>query len=191
MRTDPSDSPSQLLEAFIRYLRAQPTEADGESAEFRRAYRFFDAVVKLLAEEQASIIGEIFVKGERPISRWVYPEAVASIADRFENQLCASNTQGVMIMDARTKVKNTPSVHRVTTARFKSGGGLVPHLIESPTFGHSDAHVVLQIADIVASALLFPIACAAYCSCLIHNVHLSNSAEAVRIEAEGAGVPPY
>ena len=37
-------------------------------------------------------------------------------------------------------------------------------------FGHSDAHVALQIADIVASALLFPMACAAYCYELGKNV---------------------
>jgi hypothetical protein len=117
-------------------------------------------VLKLLEEEHAAIIGEVFIKGEKPLSNWVYPQAVAAIANRFEHQLRAADTQGMIIMDARTKVKNTPSVHRLTTERFKSGGDPVAHLIESPTFGHSDAHVVLQIADIVASALLFPMACA-------------------------------
>jgi hypothetical protein len=55
-----------------------------------------------------------------------------------------------------------------------------PHLIESPAFGHSDAHVVLQIADLLASAILFPTACAAYCGCLIHNLHLNNEFADVR-----------
>jgi hypothetical protein len=77
-------------------------------------------------------------------------------------------------------VKNTPSVHRMTTARFKTGGDPFPHLIESPAFGHSDAHVVLQIADLLASAILFPTACAAYCGCLIHNLHLNNEFADVR-----------
>ena len=140
----------------------------------RRAVGFLDAVVKLLEAERTTIIGEVYIKGKKPLSAWVYPDAVAKIAERFEEQLRVSATQGVMIMDARTKVKNTPSVHRLTTTRFKTGGDPVPHLVESPTFGHSDAHVVLQIADIVASALLFPMACVGYCNCLIHNVHLND-----------------
>jgi hypothetical protein len=108
-------------------------------------------------------MAEVLIKGQQPPSRWVYASAVGALAARFETQLAAADTQGCMILDARTKTKNTPSVHRITTSRFKSGGDRLPHLIESPTFGHSDAHVVLQIADLVASAVLFPMACAAYC----------------------------
>ncbi|MCV7274127.1 DUF3800 domain-containing protein [Mycolicibacter arupensis] len=146
----------------------------------RRALGFLDAVLKLLEEERALIIGEVYIKGEKPLSRWVYPQAVAKIAAGFEHQLQAAGTQGLIIMDARTKVKNTPSVHRLTTTRFKSGGNPVPHLVESPTFGHSDAHVILQIADIVASALIFPMACVGYCNTLIRNVHLNDEYAVLR-----------
>ncbi|APE17772.1 hypothetical protein BOH72_23425 [Mycobacterium sp. WY10] len=146
----------------------------------RRAYGFLDSVVGLLAEEKASIIGEIYIKGEVPLSKWVYPEAVAAIADRFDHQLAAHQSLGMMVLDARTKWKNTPSVHRVTTSRFKSGGGRMQNLVESPTFGHSDSHIALQIADVVTSALLFPMACAGFCSCLIHNIHLNGEYVALR-----------
>jgi hypothetical protein len=146
----------------------------------RRAIGFLDALLKVLDEEGVTVIGEVYVKGEKPLSAWVYPDAVGKIATRFERQLQDADTQGLIIMDARTKVKNTPSVHRLTTARFKSGGDTVPHLVESPTFGHSDAHVALQIADIVASALLFPMACVGYCDCLLHNVHLNDEYASVR-----------
>lgn len=146
----------------------------------RRAIGFLDAVLKLLEEEHASILGEVFIKGEKPLSTWVYPQAVAAIANRFQHQLETADTQGMIIMDARTKVKNTPSVHRLTTARFKSGGDPISRLIESPTFGHSDAHVVLQIADVLASALIFPMACVGYCNGLIHNIHLNDTYASVR-----------
>jgi hypothetical protein len=146
----------------------------------RRAFRFLDSVLKLLEKHQATVMAEVFVKGEKPPSRWVYSNAVAALATRFEKQLAAADTQGCMILDARTKSKNTPNVHRITTSRFKSGGDQLPHLIESPTFGHSDAHVVLQIADLIASAILFPMACSAYCGCLIHNLHLNDEFAAVR-----------
>ena len=146
----------------------------------RRAFGFLDSVLKLLVEHQATVMAEVFVKGQQPPSKWVYTNAVAALATRFEKQLATADTQGCMILDARTKAKNTPSVHRITTSRFKSGGDQVPHLIESPTFGHSDAHVVLQIADLVASAILFPMACSGYCGCLIHNLHLNDEFAAVR-----------
>lgn len=146
----------------------------------RRAFRFLDSVLKLLAEHQATVMAEVLIKGQQPPSRWAYASAVAALAQRFETQLAAADTQGCMILDARTKAKNTPSVHRITTSRFKSGVDQVPHLIESPTFGHSDAHVVLQLADLIASALLFPMACAAYCGCLIYNVHLNEEFADVR-----------
>lgn len=39
-------------------------------------------------------------------------------------------------------------------------------------FGHSDSRVPLQIADIIASALVFPIACSVYCSTYDWNAHV-------------------
>ncbi|MCL2780069.1 MAG: DUF3800 domain-containing protein [Actinomycetia bacterium] len=53
----------------------------------------------------------------------------------------------------------------MTTRRYRHGGGrggLYPQLVESPVFGHSDTHVLLQIADVLASALIYSCACAAY-----------------------------
>jgi hypothetical protein len=55
-----------------------------------------------------------------------------------------------------TKSKNVPSVQRITTQRVSQWRRRLPARVESPVFGHSDAHVVLQIADLVVSAMLFP-----------------------------------
>lgn len=85
-----------------------------------------------------------------------------------------------MILDARTKAKNVPSVNSITTQRFRTGGNAYPHLVESPVFGHSDAHVLLQLADILVSALLFPMACAGFCLCLLDNTHPSSKYLEVR-----------
>lgn len=106
-----------------------------------------------------------------PTERAVYSGAIAEMATSFEAQLAASKTEGMMILDARTKVKNTPSVMGITTRRYRSGGNRFPHLVESPVFGHSDTHIPLQLVDIVASAVLFPIACLEYCNDLAWNVH--------------------
>ncbi|GAA1875909.1 DUF3800 domain-containing protein [Williamsia serinedens] len=146
----------------------------------RRAYGFLDDVLRLLESTSVTILAEVHVKGATPLSRWVYSDAVAAMAAQFEAQLRAAEVPGMMILDAHTKHKNVPSVHHVTTKRFKTGGDAFPHLLEAPLFGHSDSHVVLQIADILVSALQFPMACAAYSSSLIHNIHLNDEFSSLR-----------
>lgn len=147
----------------------------------RRAFGVLDDVLALLEEHHVTVVGDVSVKGEKPLRRWVYSDSIAWITEQFEVALRAADTPGQVILDARTKSKNVPSVHRITTKRFKSGGDSFPHLVESPLFGHSDAHVVLQLSDIVVSALLFPMACAGYCSSLLDNVHITPEFEAVRL----------
>lgn len=147
---------------------------EGSRNQRRAVLGFLDKLVGLLEGANSKIVGQIHVKGAERLSTWVYPTTVAGIATDFEAQLRAADTGGCMVLDSRTKVKNAPSVHRMTTERFKTGGDPYPHLTESPVFGHSDAHVPLQIADLLVSGLLFPMACSVYANSLIHNVHLSD-----------------
>lgn len=149
--------------------------------ERRRAVGFLDDVVAMLERNDASVLAEVLVKPDaRVLPRHVYPKAVSWLADHFETQLRTAQAEGLMILDSRTKSKNVPSVHSVTTRRFRAGGGAYPHFVDSPVFGHSDAHVVLQVADIVASALLFPMTCAVYCDDLAENVHVHAAYDKLR-----------
>lgn len=164
-------------------MKGSDLRADMRSTSRRRRARAFTIVQRVLGLLEAHnvlVIGEIHVKGEGALHRWVYSECIANLADQFEVQLRAADSTGMMVLDARTKNKNVPSVQRITTKRFKTGGDVYKHLVESPVFGHSDAHVVLQIVDIVVSALLFPLACAGYCLCLLDNVHPSEAYIEVR-----------
>ncbi|CAM3330730.1 DUF3800 domain-containing protein [Nocardioides dubius] len=141
----------------------------------RRAHRVLDKIFALLEKHGCQLVGKIVVKvpdAPKPkTDRAVYSRAIAEMAETFQAQLAAADTPGMMILDARTKVKNVPSVMGITTRRYRTGGSAYPHLVESPVFGHSDTHVPLQIADILASAVLFPIACTEYCGDLGWNVH--------------------
>lgn len=178
------DRPETKLSDLIAFeVKGSNLRADLRSTSRRRhrsAIGFLDRLLDLLDRHNVSLVSEIHVKGGKDLSRWVYGESVAALAGRFEAQLRAAETSGIMVLDARTKSKNVPSVQRITTKRFKSGGGGFAHLVESPVFGHSDAHVLLQIADIVVSALLFPMACAGFCLCLLDNVHPSSTYLGVR-----------
>lgn len=168
---------SDLIEAELKgsKLRKDMRKDRGSRNVRRRALGILDKTLTILETHNCQLVGKIVVKEVDPVDpvpeRTVYSRAIAEMATSFEAQLAAARTDGIMILDARTKVKNTPSVMGITTRRYKSGGNLLPHLVESPVFGHSDTHVPLQIVDIVASAILFPLACLQYCSDLDWNVH--------------------
>jgi len=165
---------SDLITHEIKGSDLRKNVRDASRNRRRAVFSMIADTLSLLEDSNAKVVGEIHVKGHDPLRPWVYAEVVARIAEQFEAQLRAAETPGAMILDARTKVKNVPSVHRMTTERFRAGGNPYPGLVESPVFGHSDAHVGLQIADLLASALLFPMACFAYSHSLIDNVHLND-----------------
>jgi hypothetical protein len=140
-----------------------------------------DRTVDLLEGVNAALTGHVWVK---PIGQSLqssrYALAIATMSGDFQSQLAAANTSGIVILDARTKTKNVPNVHAITTRKFRASGDPFPLIAESPVFGHSDSHVGLQVADLVASALLFPLACFAYCDDLQWNTHVHPAYEKVR-----------
>lgn len=146
-------------------LRADLRREAGQRNRRRRAMGFVDKTIRLLEEHGCRVMGKVIVKTEDVDYKdnSIYPRAVADLAATFNSQLGASMTQGIMILDARTKSKNEGNVHTITTRRFRAGGGILGNLVEAPVFGHSDTHVPLQIADIIASAVIFPSACITYC----------------------------
>lgn len=184
---NPQACGSRLTETIRWEVKGSDLRADLRSPSRRRARRalaFLRSVLDLLDVCNASIDGEVWVKANgQGVPQAHYPTAISNIALNFHGQLAAADSLGVMILDARTKWKNVPSVHSITTRKNRVGGDQLPLLIESPVFGHSDAHVALQVADIVASALVFPMACAAYCRDLRDtNAHGHASYEIVRQE---------
>lgn len=61
--------------------------------------------------------------------------------------------------------------HSLLTRKLKATGDELPRLVESVVFARSSNHAGLQIADIVASGLLFPIAARAYCADWAGSAH--------------------
>lgn len=163
--------PGTKLTELIRFeikgstLRADLRRAGGERNRRRRAMLFVGKTIGLLEQHGCRLMGKVIVKTPDTVYKdaSIYPGAVADLARTFNSQLGASMTSGIMILDARTKSKNEGNVHTITTRRFRAGGGTLGNLAEAPVFGHSDTHLPLQIADIIASAVIFPSACITYC----------------------------
>ncbi len=167
---------TRLSELIRTEIKGSDLRADIRSSSRRRsraAMGFIDDVLTLLESRNCTVIAEVVVKRDELGLRdeAVYPDSIANMAAAFNSQVAAANTAGIMVLDSRTKVKNVGSVHGITTRKFSAGGDKLANLAEAPVFGHSDSHVLLQVADVLASAVLFPMACAAYCSSMTWNTH--------------------
>jgi len=155
---------SELIQTEVKGSDLRADLRSGNRNRERRAVGLLDRTLKLLAEHECSIVGRVVVKDPLlPMQdSAVYSSACWWVCRTFHEYLDQTNRQGLVILDSRTKVKNTPNAVGIATQMYRTGGDPLRQLVEVPVFGHSDSHVALQIADLVASALVFPAACAAY-----------------------------
>ena len=129
--------------------------------------------VRLLEEHDARLIGRILIKrpteGLDPDKE--YPLSVQIIARHFNRFLEANDSQGLIMCDSRAHNDDVRVSHSVLTRKLKATGDELPRILESVVFARSSNHAGLQIADIVASGLLFPIAARAYCADWAGSTH--------------------
>ena len=128
--------------------------------ERRFAHQVVGSALNLLERNGASVVGRVFVK---PIpgafdGTAVYTSSVQFVCRSFQLFLQQNDDVGIVIADSRNKGKNTNVAHSIFTQRYAAAGDPYDRIIEMPTFGHSDNHAGLQLADIFCSTLLFPIA---------------------------------
>ncbi len=177
---------TQALSEVIRQeIKGSDLRADMRSDKRNRrrsAQMITGAVLNLVVKYDCQIVARVVVKEvNTPLNDTpLYSSALGWIATTFHARLDEADSTGLLILDSRTKVKNTPNVARITTQKYRTGGDPLRRLAEVPVFGHSDTHVGLQIADIVTSAILFPAACSAFCSGLTWNTHAHVRYESAR-----------
>jgi len=86
----------------------------------------------------------------------------------------------MMLCDARMQNQNIEVSHSIFTQKHRLAGDPLAKLVEAPAFGHSVNHVGLQLADLAASALVFPMAARAYCSTSQAGPHVDPHFDRVR-----------
>ncbi|MEE6266069.1 DUF3800 domain-containing protein [Streptomyces diastatochromogenes] len=181
----------ELKKRFRPELRKLPTltqlvhhEIKGEALRksFRRdgrnqrrmAHGFLDNLIGILERRDSTVMARIWVKqdGVRNDEPAMYAAAVTTLCSTFEHYLAERSSSGIAVLDSRNPHDNKGNVHCVTTRRFSMGEDRLPHLPESPVFGHSNTHIGLQIADLLVSAILAPAAAVTYAAdlCAV-NVH--------------------
>ena len=133
------------------------------------------------------LVARIWVKGiGMPFEPTpVYTSSIQGICTYFDHYLNQAGDIGACIADSRNKFKNVSVSHSIFTQKFSPAARAYPRIVELPTFGHSDNHAGLQVCDILCSALLFPVACHAYCAGHVNNVHVQPATERLRLRYGG------
>lgn len=121
------------------------------------------------------MVGRVWVKEHgktlNPTSCYCY--AVQDISLHFNEFLRMKSSHGLLIADGRAQHLNIQVSHSVFTQKWRAGGDPYPSMLEVPVFSHSENHVGIQLADLVASTLVFPMAAANYCTPLPGRAHSS------------------
>lgn len=136
--------------------------------------KFIDGTLDLLRATDAHLFASIWVKGigKAIDSRAIYTTSIQAACRSFSGFLDWRDDTGFMVADFRTHALNTQVSHSIFTQKYRAKGDPLARLLELPTFGHSDNHVPLQIADLLCSTLLFPMATASYCAGQIAGKHV-------------------
>jgi Protein of unknown function (DUF3800) len=143
----------------------------------RHTINFLDKFMDLLEDYEAKLVGRVWVKkvGEPIAGAALYTSSVQAICSYFQHSLTDIDQLGFVVADSRTYQGNIGVSHSVFTQKFKILGDEYDRILEMPTFGHSDNHAGLQMADLVASAMLYPMATFAYCTGYVQNVHVDSA----------------
>lgn len=147
--------------------------ADPSRRPRRQAIGVLDNLLALFQEHDAKIVAQALVKGiGRPINgRSIYTSYVQRICHAFQHFLYEQDDTGLIIADFRMPDLNAIVSHSVFTIKHSNTGDAIPNIVEMPTFGHSDNHAGLQLADLLSSALLTPCIINYYCEGTVKNVH--------------------
>lgn len=146
----------------------------GTRRERRHALVFFHNLLLLFEQHSLRVVGRVWIKGiGAPFKgRSVYTYSVQSCCQSLESFLSGEKSDGVIIADFRFRNQNSVVSHSVFTQKFMAAGDQYAHLAEMPVFGHSNNHVGIQMADLLCSGLLFPMAVQTYCTGYVSNMHV-------------------
>jgi len=90
----------------------------------------------------------------------------------FQRYLEMQEEHGIVVIDNNNPGLNARVAHSVFTQKFQSSGDCYSRILEMPTFGGSQNHAGLQIADNVGSGMVVPMAGRAYCADHVEGSHV-------------------
>lgn len=156
----------------------------GSTREYRHAIGVLAGVIGLIELHDIRLLGRVWVKASTSAldPDATYTFAIQDISRHFEHFLRTQNANGLVVCDARGHGQDMRVAHSVFTLKHQSTGDTMPRLIETPTFAKSNNHAGIQLADIVASALLFPMATRVYCPASAGDPHSDPEYDQIRLK---------
>lgn len=148
----------------------------------RHTIGVLDRIVQLIETYEIRLVGRIWVKAatEALEPRASYTYAIQDMARHFNHFLDQNRASGLILCDGRRHYQDAQVAHSIFTMKHKRAGDELPGTVEATVFGRSENHVGLQIADIVVSGLLFPMAARVYCTGLTGGFHADPAFDGLR-----------
>lgn len=171
-----------LILAEVKGAELLNMTRSGSRNKRRTANRFRGELLALLSKHEVLFTARVWVKahGTTLDDRKTYGYAVQDAARHFNALLDERDASGFIVADSRSRALNVNVAHSVFTQMWRAGKTPLPRVSEVPLFAASDNHAGLQIADLLATTLVFPIATAAFCNELPDNAHNPKKYAAVR-----------
>ncbi|ROU03591.1 DUF3800 domain-containing protein [Histidinibacterium lentulum] len=146
----------------------------GSRNDRRHSFGVLDQVTVTADKSDIRVVGRVWIKGiGQPMKGMaVYTSSIQSIYTDFQRYLTQHDDYGFVVVDSRVQHLNTQVAHSVFTQKFKGTGDAYDRIIELPAFSHSNNHAGLQLADLIASAIVTPIALSTYCDGIIKSIHV-------------------
>lgn len=140
------------------------------------AQRFLDDLLELVKASGCRLVSRVWIKGIGAPFKGasIYSKTTQKFAAYFELYLREKEHKGIIAADFRDPGRNSVISHAIFSQKFKRGmkGDAYPSIIEAPFYGISNNHAGLQIADLISSALICPMATFVYCTGHVNNVHV-------------------
>ena len=135
---------------------------------------FLGSLLNLVEQYEGVVQGKVYIKppGGEFDGIAAYTSACQMLYGVFQEYLMVKDSFGLMVMDSRTQSQNKRVSHSIFTEKFRSSGDKYPRILEMPLFGHSENHVGIQIADLLNSALVYPMACIRFCQPSVQHAHV-------------------
>lgn len=152
-------------------------QARSGKGRFQRTYAgFLDSVFDLVERYECKIFGRVWIKsiGTQSCSWGTYISSVQFICSTFQHLLSTRATLGCVIVDPRRPAQNRRVSYSIFTQKFEASGDPYPQIIEMPTFGQPENHAGVQVADLLCSGVLVPIAAYSYCLGYVSNIHVTS-----------------
>jgi hypothetical protein len=120
--------------------------------------KFLDQVLQLLSEYDVRILGSFWPKtfGKQVFGDALYSSAAQGIHSALQSHLARINQVGLVLADSRNDLLNSVVSGSILSQKLRASGDRFPNIVEAPGFVNSSHHAMIQMADIIASSILWP-----------------------------------